>query len=197
MGNVVERCLQLCTAEDRERMVRELADSRSVGELLRDVYGNYVIQSALSVTPEPLLNVMLSSIRPVLPSLRSSGQGRRIAQKLEKKYPQLRTTAASVGSFGTSAVSTPAHTGYVGGYAVEESNGLGLRHNAVGPELIDNGGSVSAATGQRFDSGLTVAPVGGYVASTDSLPTLPCGQIRIDDALAPCPAGSGPVRPCD
>merc|ERR1711972_970265 len=67
-----------------------MADMRGLGELLRDVYGNYVVQSALSVTPEPLLSHFLGAVRPVLPSLRTNGQGRRIAQKLEKKYPQLR-----------------------------------------------------------------------------------------------------------
>merc|ERR1719229_2043523 len=69
----------------------ELADVRGLGELLRDVYGNYVVQSALSMAVEPQLSHFLGAVRPLLPSLRASGQGRRIAQKLEKKYPQLRT----------------------------------------------------------------------------------------------------------
>merc|ERR1712176_480773 len=71
-------------------MIRELSDPRGLGDLLKDVYGNYVVQSALTLANEQQLQLMLSFIRPVLPSLRSSGQGRRIAQKLEKKYPQLR-----------------------------------------------------------------------------------------------------------
>lgn len=89
-SNVVEACLQRCKQEDKERMITELADSRGLGELLRDVYGNYVVQSALSVAQEPLLSHFLGAVRPLLPSLRASGQGRRIAQKLEKRYPQLR-----------------------------------------------------------------------------------------------------------
>mmetsp|Transcript_124105 Transcript_124105/g.356418 ORF Transcript_124105/g.356418 Transcript_124105/m.356418 type:complete len:1162 (+) Transcript_124105:89-3574(+) len=97
---VVEKCLQLCTPQERSFMIRELADPKHIGELLRDVYGNYVVQSALSLTPEPQLNFFLGAVKPVLPSLRSSGQGRRIAQKLEKKYPQLKA-GSSLGS-GTS-----------------------------------------------------------------------------------------------
>lgn len=89
-SNVVERCLQLSGPEDKDRMIRELCDPRGLGDLLRDVYGNYVVQSALGLANEQQLPVLLGFIRPVLPSLRSTGQGRRIAQKLEKKYPQLR-----------------------------------------------------------------------------------------------------------
>eukprot|EP00403_Amphidinium_massartii_P018153 CAMPEP_0178428648 /NCGR_PEP_ID=MMETSP0689_2-20121128/30388_1 /TAXON_ID=160604 /ORGANISM="Amphidinium massartii, Strain CS-259" /LENGTH=1091 /DNA_ID=CAMNT_0020050431 /DNA_START=229 /DNA_END=3500 /DNA_ORIENTATION=- len=105
-SNVVERCLQLCGPQEREQMLMELCSLGSiVGELLRDVYGNYVIQSALSIASEPHLSVLLSLIRPVLPSMRMNNQGRRIAQKLEKKYPQLRqgpdaAVGASVGLDG-------------------------------------------------------------------------------------------------
>jgi hypothetical protein len=94
-SNVVERCLKLCTEEETSKMIAELADPRGLGELLRDVFGNYVVQSALSVAPEPLLSRFLAAIRPFLPSLRASGQGRRIVQKLEKKYPQLKSPSNS------------------------------------------------------------------------------------------------------
>merc|ERR1719229_38463 len=96
-SNVVERCLQLCSQEDKIRMIMELADVRGLGELLRDVYGNYVVQSALGIAQEPQLSHFLGAVKPLLPSLRASGQGRRIAQKLEKKYPQLRGEGASGG----------------------------------------------------------------------------------------------------
>merc|ERR1719323_2325564 len=78
-------------------MITELADMRGLGELLRDVYGNYVVQCALLVAPEPLLGQFLGVVQTLLPSLRTSGQGRRIAQKLEKKYPQLRGDAPRKG----------------------------------------------------------------------------------------------------
>lgn len=102
-SNVVERCLQLASGEDRARMINELADPRGLGELLRDVYGNYVVQSALNIAVEPQISFFLGAVRPLLPSLRASGQGRRIAQKLEKKFPQLRAERGGEGarqSFG-------------------------------------------------------------------------------------------------
>jgi hypothetical protein len=118
-SNVVEKCLQLCNVEDKNRMIVELADSRGLGELLRDVYGNYVVQSALSIAPEPQLSYFLSAVRPLLPSLRASGQGRRIAQKLEKKYPQLRPAAEA------SAASGAGGRGGGGGPAQQQRRGGG------------------------------------------------------------------------
>jgi hypothetical protein len=99
-SNVVERCLQLSNPEDKELMILELCDMRGLGELLKDVYGNYVVQSALNGCEEPLLSVFLNAVRPLLPSMRTNGQGRRIAQKLEKKYPQLRGPATSYPNVG-------------------------------------------------------------------------------------------------
>jgi len=101
-SNVVERCLQLASGEDRAKMINELAEPRGLGELLRDVYGNYVVQSALNIAVEPQISYVLANVRPLLPSLRASGQGRRIAQKLEKKFPQLRGERSGEGrqSFG-------------------------------------------------------------------------------------------------
>ncbi|CAE7671393.1 unnamed protein product, partial [Symbiodinium sp. CCMP2456] len=79
-SNVVERCLQLASPEDRARMITELADPRGLGELLRDIYGNYVVQSALNIAVEPQISAVLAAVRPLLPSLRSSGQGRQGVQ---------------------------------------------------------------------------------------------------------------------
>lgn len=107
-SNVVEACLRSGAPHDTERMIRELADPQSLSELLRDVFGNYVVQSALSVAAEPLLGLLLKAVQPCLPALRASGgQGRRIAQKLEKKYPQLRADRGSPGAL-PGAVSQPA-----------------------------------------------------------------------------------------
>merc|ERR1719265_117058 len=97
-SNVVERCLGIAAPEDKERMLMELTDPRGLSELLKDVYGNYVVQSALGIANERQLTHMLGTLKPVLPSLRASGQGRRIAQKLEKKYPQLRVGGEALAS---------------------------------------------------------------------------------------------------
>ncbi|CAE6921363.1 unnamed protein product [Symbiodinium natans] len=65
-SNVVERCLQLASDEDRARMITELADPRGLGELLRDIYGNYVVQSALNIAVEPQISIVLGLHRAYL-----------------------------------------------------------------------------------------------------------------------------------
>jgi DNA-binding HxlR family transcriptional regulator len=52
-SNVVEKCLKQSSTHWRTIIIRELTAQPSVSELLRDRYGNYVLQTALSVaTPQ-------------------------------------------------------------------------------------------------------------------------------------------------
>ena len=91
-SNVVEKCLKLGGLDDaRERIIRELMHSPSLPRLLQDPYGNYVIQSALTVTSGSLHQSLVECIRPFLPSLRGTPHGKRILQKvrvtLSLSYP--------------------------------------------------------------------------------------------------------------
>jgi hypothetical protein len=53
-SNVVERCLKLSSTHWRAIIIRELTAQDSVAELLKDRYGNYVLQTCLSVvSPSP------------------------------------------------------------------------------------------------------------------------------------------------
>ncbi|CAJ1426069.1 unnamed protein product [Effrenium voratum] len=122
-SNVVERCLQLASPEDKARMITELAEPRGLGELLRDHFGNYVVQKALDIAVEPQISYVLAAVRPLLPSLRANGQGRRIAQKLEKKFPQLR------GERGEARQSEPVRT----------SGGLGKEARGAGTAAAQGG----------------------------------------------------------
>lgn len=194
-SNVIERCLQQCAHEEKLLMIRELADSRNLGELLRDVYGNYVVQSALSVTPEPELSRFLGAVRPLLPSLRASGQGRRIAQKLEKKYPQLRTGGTEAGSRGGGAAAQGRKAGAGAGA------GAGARPSPPGAQAPGGG-----ACGAAGSTSMACAPMGGACLIPGALtgvalatpapgsgfmpPQLPPG------AMQGLQAGTAPRGPC-
>lgn len=83
-SNVVEKCLKLGGLDDnRERIVREIMLSPGLPRLLQDPYGNYVIQSALTVTSGQLHQALVDCIRPYLPSLRGTPHGKRILQKVD------------------------------------------------------------------------------------------------------------------
>lgn len=48
-SNVVENCLKNTTSDERESIIRELLWSPNILDIFVDLYGNYVMQTALSV----------------------------------------------------------------------------------------------------------------------------------------------------
>lgn len=192
-SNVVEKCLQLCGPEDKERMIGELADMRGLGELLRDVYGNYVVQSALSVSPEPLLSTFLGAVRPLLPSLRASGPGRRIAQKLEKKYPQLRANGEARES-GPNTSSSKS-----GGGNASSCPTNGGSNSGSGGNNVSGGACGSAAPSASSTAGRPGACGAGGCSGNHGQRPMPSGQplagpaLRLDDVLNSGPRTPGPM----
>lgn len=85
-SHVVEKCVRIAPPDIRAHLVRELADPRSIGMLLQDAFGNYVVQTALtSSEAEPeTYTVLAESIYPHLPVIRNTPQGKRIASRLER-----------------------------------------------------------------------------------------------------------------
>ena len=83
-SNVVERCLKLAGGEAgaRDAVVRELIESPLLPRLLADSYGNYVVQSALGVATGDLHAAVIDAVRPHLPQLRGTPQGKRFLQKI-------------------------------------------------------------------------------------------------------------------
>jgi len=71
-SNVVERCLKQSSTHWRTIIIRELIAQPAVSELLRDRYGNYVLQTALAVANAQQVQEILRSITPYLPSLRDN-----------------------------------------------------------------------------------------------------------------------------
>lgn len=82
-SNVVEKCLKLGGLDDaRESIIKEIMHSPALARLLQDPYGNYVVQSALSVTSGSLHQSLVDCIRPYLPTLKGNPHGKRILQKV-------------------------------------------------------------------------------------------------------------------
>ena len=71
-SNVVEKCLKSSSSHWRTIIIRELIAQPAVSELLRDRYGNYVLQTALAVANAQQVQEILRSITPYLPSLRDN-----------------------------------------------------------------------------------------------------------------------------
>lgn len=85
-SNVVEKCLKLGGMDaEREAIVQEMVTSPLLARLLQDSYGNYVVQSALSVSNSALHQALVDAIKPFLPALRGTPHGKRILQKINGK----------------------------------------------------------------------------------------------------------------
>jgi hypothetical protein len=85
-SNVVEKCLKLGGLDaEREVIIQEIIVSPLLPRLLQDSYGNYVVQSALTISSGVVHQGLVDAIKPFLPSLRGTPHGKRILQKINGK----------------------------------------------------------------------------------------------------------------
>jgi hypothetical protein len=66
------------------QLVDELMDPRTLTGLLQDPYGNYVIQTALTVAQPQQRLQLTENIKPLLPALGNTPYGKRIQNKIAK-----------------------------------------------------------------------------------------------------------------
>ncbi|KAI8634119.1 ARM repeat-containing protein [Xylariaceae sp. FL1651] len=81
-SNVVEKCLRCASDESKDRMVSELLVSGEMERLLRDSFGNYVVQTALEHSSTHMKHQLVEAIRPILPNIRGTPYGRRLGAKI-------------------------------------------------------------------------------------------------------------------
>ena len=48
-SNVIEKCFDYCSNKMKERIINQLSDEKIIRDLLKDMYGNYVLQKTLSM----------------------------------------------------------------------------------------------------------------------------------------------------
>ncbi|SPQ27573.1 627a4bcd-1bf8-465b-8b8f-a51ad00be830 [Thermothielavioides terrestris] len=82
-SNVVEKCLRCASEQSRDMIVSELLAPGEIERLLRDSFGNYVIQTALDYSTPMSKHRLVEAIRPNLPSIRATPYGRRIQAKIQ------------------------------------------------------------------------------------------------------------------
>ncbi|KAK4247099.1 armadillo-type protein [Corynascus novoguineensis] len=82
-SNVVEKCLRCASDESRDMIASELLAPGEIDRLLRDSFGNYVIQTALDYATPMSKHRLIEAIRPILPSIRATPYGRRIQAKIQ------------------------------------------------------------------------------------------------------------------
>jgi len=87
-SNVIEKIFENSDDSTKEMLVMKLADKDIIGNLIFDMYGNYVIQKALSISKEPYYLFFIQSIIPHFENLKFQPFGTRLCQRLVNSYPE-------------------------------------------------------------------------------------------------------------
>lgn len=88
-SNVIEKCIRCADLNTKAIMIEEMMDPNELEKLMRDSYGNYVIQTALEFAPADLCIHLIESMRPILPAIRQTPYGRRIQSKVQERESRL------------------------------------------------------------------------------------------------------------
>lgn len=86
-SNVVEKCLKLNPKVGSinrciHPLLASMVNIQTLVSLIKDQYGNYVVQTALEIADYPIKCVMAEMIRPVLNNIKNSNYGKRIHSKV-------------------------------------------------------------------------------------------------------------------
>ncbi|KAL1916692.1 uncharacterized protein VTP21DRAFT_5396 [Calcarisporiella thermophila] len=128
-SNVMEKCIRLAPAGTRKVLIDELGGSKPRLEgLLKDSYGNYVVQTALDCASPSQRARLGELIRPLLPAIKNTPYGKRIQGKIQQDSPdriridRLHALAAAGSGVGLAGM-----------------GGLGAGLGGVGGGLVGNG----------------------------------------------------------
>ncbi|KAK7752348.1 hypothetical protein SLS62_005684 [Diatrype stigma] len=83
-SNVIEKCLRCASDGSKDMMSQELLNPGEMDRLLRDSFGNYVVQTALEHATFHMKHQIVETIRPILPTIRSTPYGRRLQAKIQQ-----------------------------------------------------------------------------------------------------------------
>ncbi|ODV91821.1 hypothetical protein CANCADRAFT_22238 [Tortispora caseinolytica NRRL Y-17796] len=87
-SNVMEKCIRISEPSQRSAIIREILVAEKLDQLLRDSYGNYVVQTAIDSADLSLRAELIDTIKPLLPVIRNTPYGRRIYSKIGGLPPQ-------------------------------------------------------------------------------------------------------------
>ncbi|KAJ5115278.1 hypothetical protein NUU61_001037 [Penicillium alfredii] len=96
-SNVIEKCLRIADSPTRHQMIDEILTGGELERMLRDSFANYVVQTAMDFADPETRTRIVDAIRPILPSIRQTPHGRRIAGKMMSPETSARGSATNSG----------------------------------------------------------------------------------------------------
>ena len=67
-------------------LVKHMIKNSLIKEIIKDQYGNYVVQKAMSISDEETVNKIIEQVKPIIPELLESNIGKKIYEKLIENY---------------------------------------------------------------------------------------------------------------
>jgi len=96
-SNVIEKCFDYCSNKMKERIINQLSDERIIRDLLKDMYGNYVLQKTLSmIQDQKKKQNFLQIVGSELPNLQYLPFGPKLIKKLVLSFPELKKYANQI-----------------------------------------------------------------------------------------------------
>jgi hypothetical protein len=135
-SNVIEKCIRCAGPETKRMLIQEINTQTELEKLLRDSFANYVVQTAMDFADEETKAQMFDNVRPILPVIRHTPYGRRIASKIQEydggSVNGLAQAGMSANSFNSTAATAPVDVANPHG-PFSIPNGRGNRMGMVGP----------------------------------------------------------------
>lgn len=144
-SNVIEKCIRVADPNTKAGMIEELLTGNELERMLRDSFANYVVQTALDYGDNVHKQRMVDIITPILPAIKQTPHGRRIASKIQS----MKITATPV----------VAENNFQGG---RSANRRQIQINGGGFVFGGRGFPTQQFVGEDFNSGQTnpVHPIG-------------------------------------
>ncbi|KAJ5502517.1 Armadillo-like helical [Penicillium fimorum] len=99
-SNVIEKCLRTADNYMKREMIDEFLMGSELEKMLRDSFANYVVQTAMDFCDLDTRNRIVEAVRPILPSIRQTPHGRRIAGKIMAADTNSRSNGSSATTSG-------------------------------------------------------------------------------------------------
>ncbi|KAJ1724255.1 hypothetical protein LPJ53_001468 [Coemansia erecta] len=110
-SNVMEKCIRIASAATRRLLVAPLLQREKLEILMRDSYGNYVVQTAMDFADQTQRLEIIEAIIPLLPLIRHTPYGKRIFIKLQRDG-FVSAVPSAAGSRHASPTLGPSHGGH-------------------------------------------------------------------------------------
>ncbi|RMZ79770.1 hypothetical protein DV738_g3205, partial [Chaetothyriales sp. CBS 135597] len=173
-SNVIEKCLRTADQDSKRALIDEMMLGNELEKMLRDSFANYVVQTALEFADEQSRARLTDAIRPILPAIKSTPHGRRIASKIMGTNDNPGRVNGS-DSFGGGAAPTSRASGrrqiqiVGGGFNLPRASngfpsGSGDSSNGTNFGYANNAGYGANATNDVSESPVAINPAQGFGA---------------------------------